>query len=215
MALFLVSPSSFSQEKGAEDPSGLPDLKNEIVREINQLRKDPKEYIVYLEELKKYYSGKDLKRPGKVIITTKEGVSALEQAIDYLKKVKPVQALKLSEGMSLAAQDHIMNIINTGITGHKGADGSMPGDRLNRRGKWENAVGENICYGFDTAREIVLWLLIDDGVDDRGHRLNFFRPEYNFIGVHACSHPVYFTICVITFAGQYSEQAGGRLPSGS
>ena len=203
--LFCLKISFASDGKPA---SFLPS-KEDIVTEINLARKNPEKYALFLEKFKKNFDGKKFKRKGKKTIETKEGMTAVNEAIKYLKKVEPCQPLTLSKGMSEGARDHILNISKTSTTGHKGTDGSLPGQRIDRYGKWEDALGENICYGFNTAREIVIWMIIDDSVADRGHRINIFRQHFNFVGIHCASHPLYNIICVITFAGNYTE---GRSP---
>lgn len=57
--------------------------------------------------------------------------------------------------------------------GHAGSDGSNPGSRLNAHGDWQMAYSENIDYGpLLTGRDVIIDLLVDDGVPDRGHRHN-------------------------------------------
>ena len=204
---FFISLMNAAEEKPSPASTCFPDLQSEIIREINLARKDPKKYTEYLEDTKKFYEGNIIKRPGKKAINTQEGMAVVDEAIAYLKTVLPQSPVFFSRGLSLAARDHIMDLSGSGQTGHKGTDGSMPGDRANRYGKWDRAIGENICYGFDTAREIVIWLIIDDGYASRGHRINFFRPDFAFAGVTVCDHLRYKTICVITFAGEYKEKA--------
>jgi uncharacterized protein YkwD len=60
-------------------------------------------------------------------------------------------------------------------------------------------IGENIAYGPTSARGMVLQLIIDDGMPDRGHRKNFFTPGFTQAGVACADHPDYQTICVIDF----------------
>ncbi len=50
-------------------------------------------------------------------------------------------------------------------------------------------------------REIVLALIIDDGLRSRKHRKNIFNPAFNFAGAAVGFHPQYRTVCSIDFAG--------------
>ena len=62
------------------------------------------------------------------------------------------------------------------------------------------AVDEAIAYGSDRAEDLVLQLIIDDGVPDRGHRRILFSPDYTLIGVACASHRVWRQVCVLDFA---------------
>jgi uncharacterized protein YkwD len=211
--LFLSVSAGLSMAETTAAPSGNEFLPAQVAKEINLARSDPEKYAEYLEEFKKNYDGSKLVRPGKKKITTSEGTDVIDDAIRYLRATEPLPPLSLSQGLSLAAADHIRDITGTSLLGHEGSDGSLPGDRLNRRGEWKDAVGENICYGFDTAREIVIWMIIDDGFPSRGHRENIFRPHYHFTGVACAGHPLFSSICVVTFAGDFIEkESGGKAP---
>jgi len=62
-------------------------------------------------------------------------------------------------------------------------------DRLAVYGNFVAAAGENIAYGPATSgKEIVLQLIIDDGVTGRGHRANIFKPEFKVLGSWTHSH---------------------------
>lgn len=181
-------------------------LENEIVQEINLARQNPKKYAFFLEQLKPYYVGRFIKRPDEPSILTEEGVSAVDEAIRFLKSAKPLAPLEYSKGMSRAAMDHVRDQGRKGTLGHRGSDGSQPGDRVNRYGAWRWTVGENISYGRENARDIVMGLIIDDGVPGRGHRDNIFNSRYCFIGVACGQHKTFDVMCVITFAGEFVEK---------
>lgn len=177
-----------------------------VVEEMNLARKDPGAYARHLEALRPLYHGELLKLPGQVPERTHEGVRALDEAVAYLKSARPLPPLKIADGMSQAARDHVNDQSRSGKTGHIGGDESRPYERLERYGNWEGLSGENIAYGDDTARMIVIKLIIDDGVPSRGHRDNIFSPEFRVCGVAIGPHPVYRTMCVITYASGYSEE---------
>ena len=172
---------------------------------MNFARTRPKEFAKHLETLSKYYDGKLIKMPGEVPVMTREGVSAVKEAIRYLKSVEPVGQLRAARGLSLAAKDHLKDQSQSGETGHTGRDGSQPHDRIERHGKWRGLSGENIAYGDHNPRMIVMQLIIDDGVPDRGHRKNIFTSRFRVTGVAIGTHTVYRTMCVITYAGGFED----------
>ncbi|HWR01645.1 MAG TPA: CAP domain-containing protein [Chlorobaculum sp.] len=176
----------------------------EVVVEINMLRSDPALYArMYLVPLRAYYQGRLLKYPGKIALSTHEGVSVLDECIRELNRTRPRSSLSPLEGLTLAARDHVRDQGRTGATGHAGSDGSSPLTRLNRYGRWDVVAGENISYGFNDARTIVTSLLIDDGVPSRGHRKNLLNSSFRFVGVDIGPHRVFRDMCVMDFAGGY------------
>jgi uncharacterized protein YkwD len=115
-------------------------------------------------------------------------------------------ALGLSEGLCQAAADHCRDQAG-GATGHTGSDRSSPGRRISRYGVWQGGCAENIAYGQRNAREIVLALIIDDGVRGRGHRKNFFNSTFNVAGAAYGRHARFGSVCDIDFAGAYLDNA--------
>ena len=76
---------------------------------------------------------------------------------------------------------------------------------MSRYGVVSQGWAENIAYGCHTAREIVLALIVDDGVRGRGHRKNIFNPTYNMAGAAYGSHARFGSVCSIDFASGYAE----------
>jgi uncharacterized protein YkwD len=185
-------------------------LELEIVEEMNLARQNPAAYVRHLVKLRKYYTEDLLQFPGKTPVRTQEGVKAVDEAIRYLKSTKPIPKLKISKGLSRAARDHVNDQSRSGKTGHIGDDGSKPYERMERYGSWEGLSGENISYGDESARMIVMQLIIDDGVPARGHRENIFSREFRYTGVAVGGHPIYRTMCVIDYAGEFTEKKAAR-----
>ena len=48
-----------------------------------------------------------LKQPGKTTLRTKEGQEAVKEAIEYLKKIEPVGALRFNAELAKVAKAHI------------------------------------------------------------------------------------------------------------
>lgn len=183
-------------------------LEKGIAHEVNLARTNPRQYASYLEKWSQYYNDKEIERLGRPTIITQEGVMPVKEAIRYLRSVSALPLLKTSLGMSLGAKDHVEELGPDGRLGHKGLTGSWPTDRVSRYGRWKGALGEAIYYGRDDAREIVMALIIDDGVPSRGHRHNIFDSGFRVVGVGCGAHATYEIMCVITFAGDYIEKGG-------
>ncbi|ACF11756.1 SCP-like extracellular [Chlorobaculum parvum NCIB 8327] len=176
-----------------------------IITEINLLRSDPAGYArQYLAPLRKYYNGNLLQLPGKLPIRTREGVDALEECINELENTRPMRPLLPSKGLTLAARDLVQDQGLTRTTGHTGNDGSSMSDRIERYGQWDGCIAENLAYGFDDARQVIVGLLIDDGVLSRGHRKNMLNGTFSYVGVKIGPHRRFNTMCVMEFAAQYS-----------
>ena len=122
-----------------------------------------------------------------------------------MKNTSSRSALLPRRGLSLAARDHVADTGPKGIIGHTGSDGSTMAQRINRYGTWRVGASENISYGLNTARDIVVQLLIDDGVAGRGHRINIMNENSRFIGIAAGSHTRYSFMCVQNFANDYTD----------
>jgi uncharacterized protein YkwD len=67
-------------------------------------------------------------------------------------------------------------------------------------------VGENVEYGGETGREVVINMMVDDGVPGRGHRKNLFDADFGVAGVACGTHSVYRRMCAVNFAGEYFEK---------
>lgn len=133
---------------------------------------------------------------------------AVKEAIRFLAKAKPRSPLLLSPGLSRAALDHVLDQGPSGGRGHVGRNGQRSFHRISRHGRWLECVGENIDYGVSDARKIVVRLIVDEGVRDRGHRLNVFRESFRVVGIAVGAHARYQTMCVMDFAGGFVEPGG-------
>lgn len=211
-ATFSAFQSTHSQTNKSSGSPALTDSERELLNEINQARANPPLYATYLEKLKPQFSGKQYTPVGKGTLTTEEGWNAVDEAIQFLKALKPLPPLIASNGLSLAALTHVKDQSTTGKTGHRGGTGMIE-ERVKPYGRWEGAIGENICYGNDSARERLLTWLIDDGFPSRGHRRRLLGNEYQVAGISCGAHPQYNAMCVLTLAGGFNDFNPATAPA--
>ena len=176
------------------------ELENEIYQIHNELRKNPQSFIPKLKESLNHFRDKIYHKPGEDPIQTYEGPEAIENAIEFLKAQKPVEELTYDENISLACKDHVHDLGVKGLTSHEGSDGKNISDRIEKYCEWEGAAAENLDFGFKKAENIILNMLIDDGVQERNQRYNLFHPNFKYIGIGAGPHRDYGVCVVIGYA---------------
>jgi len=165
-----------------------------VILFINMARHDGRLFAeTFLEA---YLQEKGLKKNGYV-----------RSLIRDLGKCSGLAPLRPAEDLTSVAQGHAMKMGSSGRTGHQD---------FNERfkpllGNPYNGVAENCAYGPEQAIDIVLSLLIDDGIKGTGHRKNMLNPAFNSVGVAIRPHRTYRVNCVIDF-GSRSASELNRVP---
>ncbi len=195
----------------AAEAEYLHDIEKDVILHLNMARSDPSHYARdFIAPKKQFYKGKTYLEPGGPAnfagYITNEGVKAITESVSVMQATAPMGLLLPSKGLSLATNDHASDQSKTGKTGHNGSDHSDTVIRVKRYGNWIHTIGENIAYGPNTGRDIVVDLLVDDGVPDRGHRKNILNKEFKVAGVSIQRHPQYGFVCVIDFAGGFEDK---------
>ena len=187
------------------DPAlGSAAISEEISAEITLLRLDPVGYTKYLRMHMQRFVTHNAFALGdeNIRFMTHEGKTAVQEAIDVLQNTKPLGSMQANSLLEKAAMDHVNDLsTHPGLSGHVGSDGSQSSDRVSRYGQYEVVCGENIDYGMNSAREIIIHLLIDDGVPSRGHRKNLLEPRFQMVGASFGFHHEFRCCCVMDFAG--------------
>lgn len=186
------------------------DRAKRIIAEVNALRANPAAYAAHIEERLPYYRGNELRIPGRVAIRTSEGAQAAAEAIAALHETSPVPPVEADPSLMRSAEDHARDIGPKGMLSHEGSSGESLSDRVRRYAASFDRIGENISFGPDQPRDVVVDLVIDDNVPDRGHRRILLDPRFRKIGVSCGPHAVYRTVCVLDFAGNLVAKRGAQ-----
>jgi uncharacterized protein YkwD len=183
-----------------------PGLARQVLAEINLARTAPRSYSGFLREFRGLFHGTYYLLPGSTTrVLSTEGAKAVDEAVRFLSRQKPLPPLAWSDGLAAAAAELAEEQGSSGGTGHTGRQSHGMQERIERHGRWERNIAENIGYGPLDARNMVMQLIIDDGVPDRGHRKNTFNEAFDTAGVACGPHPRFGSMCVIDFAGGFRE----------
>ena len=93
---------------------------------LNQIRANPQMLVSNFTSMLSNFEGKVLKRPGhSVNLMTNEGATAVQEAIDFLKKQAPLKnPLIWNNEIWKASRDHVFDTGPKSLTGHTGTDGN-------------------------------------------------------------------------------------------
>lgn len=173
-----------------------------VIAEMNRCRTNPSNYAetTLRKHLERFVDEDTYQKSDGSLIMTNEGRARVLEAIDELKKMQPVGTLTYNEELTKAARFHCEDTGPTGLTGHNSSDGTRMGIRVRRYMKEKVALAENISYGSSKAEDIVLQLVIDDGVPSRGHLKNIMNSSYHRAGVAIGLHKQYGYMCTIDFS---------------
>jgi uncharacterized protein YkwD len=159
----------------------------EVVALLNSVRTDPQKFLT--EHLQPYIEKNNL-----------TGNQYANSLIAELKAVKKMEPLQLSAKISKISKAHAIDLGSKGKVGHNSSDGTTFDKRLRQKTKAGGAIGENCDYGNEKPIDIVMSLLIDDGIESLGHRKNILEPRFKWVGIAIEPHKKYRVGCVMDFA---------------
>ena len=174
-----------------------------LYKELNKLRQNPKSYIPLIEaEMKALKKNNVLKKKDSSLqIQTLEGKAAYEDAIAFLQEQKEVNPLTKEIKLSYAAQDLVTDIGERGVVSHQDKDGNYMSERIEKYCEWDYCANEVIEVSSKSATDILISLLVDDGIRDKLNRRALFQNVYNYVGISCGPHTEYEIVTVLVFAG--------------
>jgi LysM repeat protein/uncharacterized protein YkwD len=147
----------------------------QMVNEVNLVRSNPTGYIPYIEQYIQH-----LKENGDM----GNSISTAKELIEELKRTSKLSTLQTLPCLYTAAKKHGDDQRRRGDTDHQGTDGSWPWDRVLRECSDLKDGNENLVGGPSDIRRAVILLLVDDGIDTRGHRKTMLQADWKYIACH-------------------------------
>ncbi len=139
-----------------------------------------------------------------------EGDSVFKEAIAFLKSLSPLKPLQWDENLARSAQEHVDDIGPKGLLLYQSSDGTEPEDRISKYGNYVESLGENIDFGPNDALGVIISLTLDDGEEERPHRENLFKQDYQKVGIACGPHKTEFQMCVMDFAFDFQPLSAGN-----
>ena len=139
-----------------------------------------------------------------------EGDNVFKEAIQFLKSLPPLKPLQWDPNLARSAQEHVEDIGPKGLLLYQSSDGTEPEDRISKYGNYVESLGENIDFGPNDAMGVIISLTLDDGEEERPHRENLFKQDYQKVGIACGPHKTEFQMCVMDFAFDFQPLNAGN-----
>ncbi len=153
-----------------------------MLREINFVRAYPK---VYAQFVSLFLAAESQLSHGLTNSMYNAGIELIEE----LKSMEALTVLQPDRCVFEAAKLHGLDCQQRGFPDHVGSDKSMPWDRIGKQCEGlkgnENLVGNPSLH----PRIPVIYLLLDPGISDRGHRYNMLDKNWKYAGVSKYNYP--------------------------
>ena len=145
-----------------------------------------------------------------------EGEEVFNEAIAFLNALHPLKPFIWDDSLAKSASEHVNDIGPKGLLIYQSSNGLEPEERIAKYGKYVDSLGENIDFGPNDAMGVIVSMTLDDGEEQRPHRENLFKNDYQKIGIACGPHQTEFQMCVMDFAydfiplKQHQQQQGKR-----
>ncbi len=169
------TPASTNAPSTVSNSTSMSSEEMQMVNEVNLVRSNPAGYIPYIEQYIQH-----LKENGDM----GNSISTSKELIEELKRTPKLSTLQTLQCLYTAAKKHGDDQRRRGDTDHQGTDGSWPWDRVLRECSDLKDGNENLVGGPSDIRRAVILLLVDDGIESRGHRKTMLQADWKYIACH-------------------------------
>ena len=129
-----------------------------------------------------------------------EGEDVFNEAISFLNNLSPLKPLIWDDNLAQSANEHVNDIGPKGLLIYQSSNSLELEDRKAKYGKYVDSLGENIDFGPNDAMGVIVSMTLDDGEEQRPHRENLFKGDYQKISIACGSHQLEFQMYVMDFA---------------
>lgn len=165
---------------------------------LSQVEKD----VILYNNLARMYPAKF----ARIELRGQQETGYLSSLRNDLNSMSALPALTVHRGATEAAKCWATESGSRGITGHR----RVGCDDFNAGHAW----GENCSYGKSTGRDIILQLLIDEGISNLGHRRNCLSSTFRSVGVGYATHTGYRYCCVMDFTDESGTSYNAAVSTG-
>ena len=181
-------------------------LEREILNEVNELRRDPRNYANKVNKFKGYLEGNILRVPGVLAgIKTEEGAAAYDEAINFLRSAESAEQLTPSKGLGQIADELYGKIQH--VDPNNLGDIDMDAI-IDKYGSFTGKFSRSFEFGGSTAELIVVNLVVSDGDKSRGQRNALLNKEVLKVGIKHGKHDTYRECTVIACCSKFENKSG-------
>lgn len=181
------------------------ELEDKMTIEINKLRANPKSFIPHVEKyIMLNEKTIDRIKSGKCKVTSSNGsgvnvinerIYAANELISELNSIESLDTIVFNVDMYLITKNHAKYLDTNNKFTHKDSIGNRSYERFKSLNLdvTENLV--SVGFSKDKVTPMLLSLLVDAGIENRGHRKNLLADDIRFISV-----AIVGKVCVQNFA---------------
>ena len=180
--------------------------KRDLLKELNELRRDPRGYSYKVQKYKDYFEGNILRIPGnKAGIKTEEGPAAYDEAINFLKSASAAEEMTPSKGLCNIAEDFLATV-------QKQDPNNLPNinmdDIINRHGSFTGNFSRSMEFGGATPEQVIVNLVVSDGDKSRAQRDALLNDNLKQCGIATGPHDTYRTATIIVGCTKFENSSG-------
>ena len=167
-----------------------------IIREVNELRENPKAYADKVLKYLDYFSGGGvIKVPGTNLgVKTQEGEAPYKETAEYLKTLEPAEAFVASRGLCEIAEE-ILEKVKASETGE--IDDGDAEALIDKHGTFSGKFTRAMDFGGFSSEQVAINFLVCDGDPNRTQRDPVLNPGLKKVGVAYGKHDLYQSCAVL------------------